>query len=326
MNCKNCSNNIPDGLEACSVCGEPCAVKPKKKGVVIALGVVAFTLTAVIALVILSGKGFFDKLGKEVVTLISGDDIVCDCCRNYELRKAKELVTDGFEEMGADVSGVESVYSLAEDGAEYFLIKGEIFNTVNKESEYYNPEMEPYVGGYFIAEACWGNNDGWAVYGIYKADEKDVFKAELKEIIESRKENEEKNRKLLRDYADDGGISKDGETVELKIRNHIKEQYAGKEDTELAGFGSQRKVSIDGAYYQLVTAKVITNGEHTGIFVAEVCVVNGETEYFEGEELPAEYEEDLEEEIDDWNYDYPDEEIIAALNTLVEKGGKTSVE
>lgn len=326
MMCTNCRAINPDGATVCCVCGEAfdlpaAAPKTKKKSILIAL-VVAVSVAAAASVAAIAAftdnNNIIQKIGEEIVTHIYGEDGTCDCCRDYDFRKVTEKVEDGFEKMGVKVSGIEKEYSMTEDGGIYYVLSGDIYKTVDEESEYYDSDMEAYVGGYFIAESLRYKEDQWSLYGVYSANEKETFESDLKALTDSRKECEEENKELLREYLDDeNAVGYSDGKVEYEVKKYIKEQYANQENVELCDFRSERKVSIHGAYYQLVTAKILTDGEHTSCVFAEICVVDGEIEYYESEEYLPEEQEDVDCLIEDWEYEFTDEDVVEVLNELI---------
>lgn len=320
MMCNNCRAINPDGATVCCVCGESFdlpATKSKNKGVLIVLLIVS-AVAAAVTIAAFSDSSIFKKIIKEdVMHSLFGHEF-CDCGKSYDLRCATTTVKDGFEKMGVKVSGIEKEYSMEVSGKTYFVLSGEIDNMVDKDSEFYDSAMEKYVDGYFIAESLRYKEDQWSLYGVYSANEKETFEADLKALTDSRKECEEENKELLRECLDDeNAVGHSDVKVVYEVKKYIKEQYANQENVELCDFRSERKVSIHGAYYQLVTAKILTDGEHTSCVFAEICVVDGEIEYYESEEYLPEEQEDVDCLIEDWEYEFTDEDVVEVLNELI---------
>lgn len=355
MNCRNCGKGIPDSSKVCSFCGAACvsvanknetetvptsvldfttngtphyvANKPSErigKGAVIGIVVAVSLVIALITGAVLKHK----SSGGGIDTIIGHThDATCDCNETYELRKATEAVEDGFEEMGLKVSGIEEVYTLDECTGKYFILKGEIYATVDRESEYYDSEKESYVDGFFIAEALFNGSAEWSVYGIYKPVEEDVFESELKRFKTEAEEFEEINIEkinayydYLKDERENEGYFRGNHIVEDTVKNYI--EYCAKEESEdatITNYKSKRKVSVDGAYYQLLFADIVFDGEVEGVLVAEICVADEDVLFINYGAYDIEDKEDVINETEDYIYEYPDEDVVDTIYEAIEE-------
>lgn len=119
----------------------------------------------------------------------------------------------------------------------------------------------------------------------------------------------------------ENAFEKDGNKnagVDATIKNYTNEYFSDYGNIKFTNYKSERKVSVDGAYYQLFTADVAIDGEDVGYLVGEAYVCDGSVEYYDYIEYDTDEKRDVAESINDRKSEYTDSEIKSSLNELIE--------